>query len=125
MLLTLDPPCPPYACVGEVRALESKQAASNEAALSLQNKNTLLKGGFFILVSYSVDLSIHIGKLAETQTTQPHHHAQARTRKKQLIRRPKGSGWPLQDAMGLANDETKYKRVVVRASLHATHLADP
>ena len=61
----------------------------------------------------------------ETQIAQPHHHAQAGTRKKRLIRRPKGSSWSLQDAMGLANDETKYKRVVVRALLCATHLADP
>ena len=91
MLLTPDPPCPwaPYACVGEVRALESKQAASNEAVLSLQNENTLLKGSLFILVSYPVDLLICIGKLVEMQIAQPHHRAQAGTCKKTAYSPPK------------------------------------
>ena len=88
-------------------------------------KTRFSKAVFFTLVSYPVDLLIYIGKVAETQTTQPHRHVQAGSHKKKLIRRPNGSGWLLQDAMGLTNNETKYKQVVVRASLCATNLADP
>lgn len=121
MLFALGPPSPSYTYTGEVRELESKQTASNEAMSSLQNENALLKGTFLTTVLHPISLSIHTGKLTETQSAQLHQRVRARIQKKRRIRHPKGSGWPLQNAMGLANDETKYKRVVVRALLFTTN----
>ena len=45
------------------------------------------------------------------------HPSWPKAGKKKPIPRPKGSNWRLQDKMGLANDEIKYKRIIVCVSL--------
>ena len=67
----------------------------------------------FIVVSCVADRFTQ-AKLTELQSGQVARPARVGARKKDRIRRPKGSKWCLMDEMGLAHDEDKYKRIIVR-----------
>ena len=53
-------------------------------------------------------------RITELQSGQVSRPARPGAQKKDRIRRPKGSKWCLMDEMGLAHDEDKYKRIIVR-----------
>ena len=68
------------------------------------------------MTSFCVTDRFTPAKLAERESGRAGHTTEPNARKRKRIRRPKGSKWRLIDEMGLAHDEDKYRRIIVRFS---------
>ena len=86
-----------------------------------KTRTSLLKVVLGHTVEFCITDQFTPARVAEFESAQVCRAIQPNTQKKKRIRRPKGSKWKLINEMGLAHDEAKYRRIIVRFHLSDLH----